>query len=87
MDLCQNDWKLVSVQSGSWELYNLARDRTELANLADSEERRVTRMAEAWFSQAASVGADATVFDDVEMIDSNDVSLDPALRKRYWKTG
>lgn len=85
--LRQADWKLVSVRSGSWELYNLGRDRTELVDLADSEERRVTRMAEAWFSQAASVGADATVFDDVEMIESNYVSLDPALRKRYWKTG
>lgn len=84
--LRKGDWKLVSVRSGVWELYNLERDRTELTNLAGRERRRVELMAQEWFSWASSTGADPSVMDDVGMIESNYVSLDPGLRKRFWKS-
>ena len=43
------DWKLVRLGGqGAWELYNLARDRTELNNLAEQEPARVQAMATQW---------------------------------------
>jgi arylsulfatase A-like enzyme len=49
------DWKLVSFQSEPWELYNLARDRTEQVNLAEKHPRRVKQMAAQWHDMAANV--------------------------------
>lgn len=49
--LRQGDWKLVSFKNGPWELYHLARDRTELLDLAAQEPDRIatmTRLFEAW---------------------------------------
>ncbi len=46
--LRDGDWKLVSFQSEAWELYNLAVDRTELVDLADSEPERLKAMIETW---------------------------------------
>lgn len=58
--LRQGDWKLVWPKripgEPSWELYNLADDRSELTNLADLEPDRVTAMAAAWEAWAARVG-------------------------------
>lgn len=39
------DWKLVASDSGEWELYNIARDRTETQNLAATYPERVKAMA------------------------------------------
>lgn len=78
------DWKLVSVRSGEWELYNMERDRTELHDLAATEPARVLELSTTWFEWAARVGADPGVFEDVGLIDSNYVSLDPGLRERFW---
>ncbi len=43
------DWKLVRDRAGSpWELYDLAKDPCELADLASTENARATAMAAAW---------------------------------------
>ena len=43
------DWKLVAKgRKGAWELYNLASDRTELNNLADSQPDKVRELATLW---------------------------------------
>jgi arylsulfatase len=41
-------WKLVSTQGGSWELYNLEIDRTELNDLAQQYPERVQAMAKSF---------------------------------------
>jgi arylsulfatase A-like enzyme len=48
------DWKLVRQgRAGTWELYDLARDRTELRNLAATEPARVRELAARWDAWAA----------------------------------
>ncbi len=43
------DWKLVAKgRRGPWELYNIARDRSEQNDLAASEPERVRQLAEMW---------------------------------------
>ena len=42
------DWKLVAAKGESWELFDLAEDRTEAHNLAESEPERVAEMTERW---------------------------------------
>ncbi|MCF7817598.1 MAG: arylsulfatase [Kiritimatiellales bacterium] len=43
------DWKLVRYSyAGSWELYNLAADRTELHNLVEQEPERAKALAAKW---------------------------------------
>jgi arylsulfatase A-like enzyme len=43
------DWKLVRLgRNGSWELYNLKTDRTELHDLAAAEPERAKELAEKW---------------------------------------
>ncbi|MBI3875978.1 MAG: sulfatase-like hydrolase/transferase, partial [Verrucomicrobia bacterium] len=46
--LREGNWKLVSLAGQPWELYDLARDRTELNDFASSEPERVSRMAAQW---------------------------------------
>ncbi|HRX81836.1 MAG TPA: sulfatase-like hydrolase/transferase, partial [Pirellulaceae bacterium] len=53
--LRDGDWKLVSFQSEAWELYNVAEDRTELVDLAQSEPERLQKMIEAWTDMAKDV--------------------------------
>ena len=79
------DWKLVSERSGDWELYNMESDRTESVNLADREPARLLELSERWFSWAAEVGADISVFNDINMIDSSYVGIAPSLREKYWR--
>lgn len=79
------EWKLVSVRSGKWELYNMSDDRTELNDLAGSETDRVAELGTAWFEWASAVGSDPSVFDDVELIESNYVGISPELRRQYWR--
>jgi arylsulfatase len=43
------DWKLVRREfRGAWELYDLARDRTEMRDLAAAQPARVAELAAAW---------------------------------------
>jgi arylsulfatase len=45
----QGDWKLVKRENAEdWELYNLAEDRTETKNLAESNQTQVRGMTEEW---------------------------------------
>ncbi len=53
--LRDGDWKIVSFQSGPWELYNLRNDRTELNNLADRHPDIVERMVKQWTDMAEHV--------------------------------
>ena len=53
--LRQGPWKLVSAKLGSWELYNLDEDRTELNDLSRQQPERVTAMAAEWFRIAEQV--------------------------------
>jgi arylsulfatase len=48
-------WKLVAKGTdGAWELYDIAKDRAELHDLAAAEPARVKSMADAWQSWAAA---------------------------------
>ncbi len=51
----QGDWKLVSLRSGPWELYNLANDRNEANDLAAMHPDRVARMSAKWHEIAKDV--------------------------------
>ncbi len=53
--LRDGDWKLVSFQSQPWELYDLARDRTELHNVAAQHPDVVARMVKQWHEMATTV--------------------------------
>jgi arylsulfatase A-like enzyme len=46
------DWKLVAESNKPWELYNIAKDRSEQNNLASEHPERVTEMAAAWEAYA-----------------------------------
>jgi arylsulfatase len=52
----QGKWKLVSKYPGSWELYDVEADRTEMTNLAASQTPRVRRMAGMYDAWANRVG-------------------------------
>lgn len=49
----QGDWKLVSKYPGSWELYDLAADRTELNDLSAKNPKVAAGMAHEWQKWAA----------------------------------
>jgi arylsulfatase len=51
------DWKLVAERSKDWELYNLAKDRSETTNLVDDHPDRVARLAAAYDRWADRTGA------------------------------
>ena len=46
------EWKLVAKEDESWELYNVANDRSELDNLAGTQSERVKTMSDAWAAWA-----------------------------------
>jgi arylsulfatase len=46
--LREGDWKIVAKEGQAWELYNLATDRTEQQNLAESEPARLEALAMRW---------------------------------------
>jgi len=52
----QGDWKLVSRHPSNWELYNLARDRTEMQDLASREPKRVRDMTALYNQWAVRCG-------------------------------
>ncbi len=77
--LRDGDWKLVSFQSAAWELYNIAKDRTELNNLAETHPERLREMVTQWNEMAANVlQAPAKVYSPV-----NDAAPLPH-RHREW---
>lgn len=51
----EGDWKLVALPGKPWELYNIARDRTETTNLAPAHPDRVKALAAKWDQWAARV--------------------------------
>jgi arylsulfatase len=53
--LRDGDWKAVSFRRETWELYNLAEDRTELKNLADAEPERLQKMINLWTEMTKTV--------------------------------
>ena len=46
------DWKLVKEYKKPWELYNIADDRTEMRNLAESNPQKKDEMVAQWESWA-----------------------------------
>ncbi len=52
-------WKLVSAYPGSWELYDLEADRTELHDLASRHPERVASMTATYRQLAAETGVEA----------------------------
>jgi arylsulfatase A-like enzyme len=46
-------YKLTALRGGSWKLYDMERDRTELADLADKQPQRVAVLAKKWDAWAA----------------------------------
>ncbi len=52
----QGDWKLTAANGGEWELYNLAKDRSETKNLATERPERVRELAGAYARWASRVG-------------------------------
>jgi arylsulfatase A-like enzyme len=52
----EGDWKLVALNNGAWELYDISKDRAELNNLAEKEPQRVKRMAEMYDNWAKRAG-------------------------------
>lgn len=57
--LRQGDWKLVSFYGHKWELYHMAKDRTEQNDLAASNPERVNAMAKRWHAIAQGAGIDS----------------------------
>ena len=53
--LRDGNWKLVSFQGETWELYNVADDRCEMNNLANQEPERLQKMIATWNKMAADV--------------------------------
>lgn len=53
--LRDGDWKLVSFRGETWELYNVANDRTELNNLAQQEPERLQQMIATWNKMTTEV--------------------------------
>jgi len=50
--LSPDGWKIVSFRGQPWELYHLAKDRTELDNLADQHPERLQKMVAEWHRMA-----------------------------------
>ena len=50
------DWKLVNINFGKFELYDLSKDRTELNKLADSNPEQLAKMVEIWETMSTEIG-------------------------------
>lgn len=46
------DWKLVAKEDGPWELYDMAKDRTEMHDLAAEQPEKVKELAAKWQAYA-----------------------------------
>ncbi|HVR29584.1 MAG TPA: arylsulfatase [Thermoanaerobaculia bacterium] len=56
--ILDGDWKLVSRWPGSWELYDLAADRSETTDLAAAQPARATELERLWNSWSAEMGVE-----------------------------
>lgn len=54
--IIQGDWKLVTHRASQWELYNLAKDGTELNDLASQYPEKVEALSKLWHQQATEQG-------------------------------
>ena len=54
--IIQGDWKLVTHRASQWELYNIAKDGTELHNLASQYPEKVKALSELWLQEATEKG-------------------------------
>lgn len=52
----QGDWKAVAKGRGTWELYNLRRDRTETQDLATEQPDKIRELAALWQAWAERCG-------------------------------
>lgn len=52
----EGDWKLVGQRNQSWELYHIAKDRTELTNVIEKHLSKFSTMKAKWNTWAKSVG-------------------------------
>lgn len=50
------DWKAVNPRTGSWELYDLSHDRTELRDLAAEHPEKLRELVQAWRQWAQRCG-------------------------------
>ncbi len=51
----RGDWKAVSARGGKWELYNLAKDRTESNDLASAKADLTAELSQLWHHVAETV--------------------------------
>jgi arylsulfatase len=51
----RGDWKAVSARGGKWELYNIAEDRTELHDMADSHPQLIQELTHLWHHVAEDI--------------------------------
>jgi arylsulfatase len=49
------DWKLVAARDAPWELYDLSKDRSETANLADKHPDKVRELETRWNAQTEAM--------------------------------
>ncbi len=54
--IIQGDWKLVTHRMARWELYNIAKDGTELHDLASQYPEKVKELSRLWHQQAEEKG-------------------------------
>lgn len=69
------DWKLVARYGKPWELYNMARDRSETRDLAKTMPERVERMARQWDDWAKASYVDPW---------QESYNLRPGAMRRNW---
>ncbi|HUG66796.1 MAG TPA: arylsulfatase [Pirellulaceae bacterium] len=62
--LRSGDWKLVNKDHGSWELYNVAEDRTELNDLSKSQSERSRELQSRWQELSEEVGGEQQQIDN-----------------------
>lgn len=53
----EDEWKVVSLYDGPWELFDLKNDRSERHNLADQEPGRLKELADRWIKEAGNADA------------------------------
>ncbi|KAA1259122.1 Arylsulfatase [Rubripirellula obstinata] len=52
----EDEWKVVSLYDGPWELFNLKDDRSERHNLASEEPQRLKELSDRWIKEAVYAG-------------------------------
>jgi len=55
-----NDWKLVATNDGAWELFDLAKDRTETVDLSAKQPAKVKELEKLWLAKQNEFIEDAT---------------------------